>query len=67
MLLLDIFLFLDATYGWNGFTQGMTLYYSHVSDLVEDDTHSIPLSPGLTPVVRGFRYWGKRFASLLYY
>ena len=28
----------------------MTLYYSHISDVVEDETHSIPLSPGLTPV-----------------
>ena len=41
-------------------------HHSHVSDLVEDDTHSIPLSPGLTPVGRvlwefSFKEFSKAF------
>ena len=41
----------DATYGWNGYLGGMTLFYSHIYDAVVEEIHSIPLTAGLTPVV----------------
>ena len=41
----------DATYGWNGFEQGAELFYSHVTDETVEETHSVPLTEGLKPII----------------
>lgn len=35
---------------WNGYINGLTLFYSHYTDTVEEEIHSIPITPGLTPI-----------------
>ena len=40
----------DQTFGWNGYKKGLTMYYSHYTDTVVEEVHSIPITPGLTPV-----------------
>ena len=41
----------DATYGWNGFEQSAELLYSHVTDETVEETHSVPLTEGLKPII----------------
>ena len=36
----------DFTYGWNGYINGLTLFYSHYTDTVQEEIHSIPITPG---------------------
>ena len=36
----------DFTYGWNGYINGLTLFYSHYTDTVPEEIHSIPITPG---------------------
>ena len=40
----------DFTYGWNGYINGLTLFYSHYTDTVPEEIHSLPITPGLTPI-----------------
>jgi len=41
----------DTTYGWNGYMNGLTIYYMHPAEKYQADEHSYPLVPGLTPIV----------------
>ena len=43
--------FSDATYGWNGFMNGLTVYYLNINSTLQDETHSFPLIPTLTTIV----------------
>ena len=36
---------------WSGGMSGFTLYYSHFTDIVDQEGHNFPLSPGLIPIV----------------
>ena len=31
----------DFTYGWNGYINGLTLFYSHYTDTVPEEIHSL--------------------------
>lgn len=35
----------DATYGWNGFMNGLTVYYLNINTTLQEETHSFPLIP----------------------
>ena len=37
----------DFTYGWNGYINGLTLYYSHYTDTVPEEIHSLVSHFGL--------------------
>lgn len=41
----------DATYGWNGFMNGLTVYYLNINTTLQDESHSFPLIPTLTTIV----------------
>jgi len=41
----------DTTYGWNGYMNGLTIYYMHPSEDHQADEHCYPVVPGLTPII----------------
>ena len=41
----------DATFGWNGFTNALRLYYTTRQETVVDKEHSYSLVEGLSPTV----------------
>ena len=42
----------DTTYGWHGEMAGFTLMYSHLTDVLIEQSNNFPLSPGLIPIAR---------------
>lgn len=41
----------DITYGWNGGMAGYSLYHYHFTNIIEDHSKSILLTPSLTPII----------------
>ena len=41
----------DATFGWKGYKNALTVYYLHESERYLSEEHSYPLVPGLTPQI----------------
>ena len=57
----------DATFGWNGFNSGLTLYYISQGEEYVSGDHSYPLVDGLSPSVTfslvQTKYLGKPFTG----